>query len=153
MECRRSDRGAPVALQDLEGNNHVCDDHETGPVKGQCWTDLRERRIVGVLRLLDIEGNDPACDVRHTDLVKRADRNGVRHNHKAICHRVNGLQATRGRSIISSPAGSNWRRPGVFIRGATTFYKSPLDSSDLLDRQAEGVTGIQIPVCLKVDTT
>ena len=86
--------------------------------------------MVGVLRLLDIEGNDPACDVRHTDLVIGAARNGVCHNHKAICHRVNGLQATRGRSIISGPTCSNRRRPGVFIRGATTFYKSPLYSSD-----------------------
>src|SRR5438876_7729803 len=120
--------------------------------KKQCWTDLREWRIVGVPRLLDIEGNDPACDIRHTDLVKRADRNGVRYNHKAIGHRVNSLQATRGRSIISSPAGSNWRRPWVFKRGAATFYKSPLDSSDLLNGQTEGVTRIQIPVCLKVDT-
>ena len=28
------------------------------------WTDLRERRIVGELRLLYPEGNDPAGDVR-----------------------------------------------------------------------------------------
>lgn len=116
------------------------------------WTDLRERRIVGELRLLDIEGNDPAGDVRYTDLVKGADRNGVCHNHKAICDRVNSLRATRGRSIIGGKTGSNWRRPGVFIRGAPTFYKSPLDSSDLLNRPTEGVTRIQITVGLKVDT-
>ena len=119
----------------------------------QGWTDLREGRIVGELRLLDREGNDHVCDVRHTDPVKRTDRNGIYHNHKVIRDRIHDLQVTRGRSIIGDPPGSNWRRPRSFIREATTFYLPSLDSSDLLNGQAEGVTRIQInSPCLTVDT-
>jgi len=47
--------------------------------------------MVGVFRLLYPEGNYPVGDVRDTDLVKRADRNGVCDNHKVIRDRVHDL--------------------------------------------------------------
>jgi len=108
-----------------EGNEHIRCVHETGPVKGQCCTDLWKGRIVGELRLLYREGNDHVRDVRHTDPVKRADRNGIYHNHKVICDRIHDLQVTRGRSVIGSPPGINWRSANC-KREATPFYLSPL---------------------------